>query len=143
VIDEVAGTPAGGRNDALNRAAWTLGRWVAAGALEQAEVEEALYAAAERTGLVGDDDERPTSATIRSGLSAGLRHPMEADADARPAGGRRRRGSRGGPRGTRWLRVSPACGGGCRCWPCSPISGCGARASRHLARARRLVGCRV
>ena len=56
---------------ALNRAAWTLGRWVAAGALEQAEVEDALYTAAERLGLVVDDGQRQTWATIRSGLSAG------------------------------------------------------------------------
>jgi hypothetical protein len=36
----------GGRNAALNHAAWTLGRWIAAGALEQRDVEDALYAAA-------------------------------------------------------------------------------------------------
>jgi hypothetical protein len=52
--------------------AWTLGRWVAAGALDQDEVEEALYAAAERNGLVADDGQRPCCATIRSGLAAGL-----------------------------------------------------------------------
>jgi hypothetical protein len=43
-----------GRNNALNGAAWTLGHWVAAGALEQTDVEEALYAAAVANGLVGD-----------------------------------------------------------------------------------------
>jgi hypothetical protein len=37
----------------LNSAAWTLGRWIAAGALEQLVVEDALYAAAARNGLVG------------------------------------------------------------------------------------------
>ena len=47
-----------GRNNALNGAAWTLGHWIAAGALEQSDVEEALYAAAVANGLVADDGER-------------------------------------------------------------------------------------
>ena len=54
------GVPSGGRNTALNHAAWTLGRWIAAGALEQAEVEDALYVAALSNGLVHDDGERRT-----------------------------------------------------------------------------------
>lgn len=65
--------PNSGRNSALNGAAWTLGHWVAAGALEQSDVEEALYGAAEQNGLVADDGARQCWATIRSGLSAGLR----------------------------------------------------------------------
>jgi hypothetical protein len=73
----------GGCNAALNRAAWTLGRWVAAGALEQGEVEDGLYAAAVRNGLVADDGERQAWATIRSGLSAGLQYPIDLDADNR------------------------------------------------------------
>jgi len=74
-ITGLEGTPPGGRNAALNGAAWTLGLWVAAGALEQSVVEDALYAAAVRNGLVGDDGESQCSATIRSGLSAGLLQP--------------------------------------------------------------------
>ena len=73
-------TPPGGRNAALNGAAWTLGRWVAAGALEQLAVEDALYAAAARNGLVGDDGDRQCWATIRSGLSAGLQEPIDLEA---------------------------------------------------------------
>ena len=69
----------GGRNDALNHTAWTLGRWVAAGALEQGDVEDVLYAAAERNGLVADDGDRQRWATIRSGLSAGLQQPVDLD----------------------------------------------------------------
>ena len=68
VLDELAKTPSGGRNSALNHAAWTLDRWIAAGALEQTEVQEALYAAAVANGLVADDGERQCWATIRSGL---------------------------------------------------------------------------
>jgi putative DNA primase/helicase len=69
-----------GRNNALNGAAWTLGRWIAAGALEQAEVEDALYTAAVANGLVADDGERQCWATIRSGLGAGLREPVDLEA---------------------------------------------------------------
>jgi hypothetical protein len=76
VLDNVATVAPGGRNAALNHAAWTLGRWVAASNLEQSEVEDGLYAAAERCGLVADDGERQTWATIRSGLDAGLLQPI-------------------------------------------------------------------
>jgi hypothetical protein len=55
-----------------NRSAWTLGRWIAAGALERADVEDGLYAAAERSGPVADDGQRQIWATIRSGLGNGL-----------------------------------------------------------------------
>ncbi len=64
----------------VRRAAWTLGRWVGAGALDQGDVEDELYAAAEHNGLVADDGERQTWATIRSGLGAGLQHPIDLGA---------------------------------------------------------------
>src|SRR5919202_4277466 len=73
VIVGLEGVPVGGRNAALNHAAWTLGRWIAAGALEQRDVEDALYAAAGRNGLVAEDSQRQTWATIRSGPGAGRR----------------------------------------------------------------------
>jgi hypothetical protein len=79
VLDNLATVASGGRNAALNRAAWTLGRWVAAGELEQATVEDGLYAAADQNGLVADDGERQTWATIRSGLSAGLQQAFDLD----------------------------------------------------------------
>jgi hypothetical protein len=44
--------------------------------LGESEVEDALYAAAAQNGVLGDDGERQTWATIRSGLSAGLAHPQ-------------------------------------------------------------------
>jgi hypothetical protein len=77
VIDNLEETAPGGRNDALNHAAWTLGRWIAAGALDQGDVEDELFAAAEHNGLVTDDGERQTWTTIRSGLSAGLQEPID------------------------------------------------------------------
>jgi hypothetical protein len=52
---------------------------VAAGALDQSEVEDDLYAAADANGLVADDGERQCWATIRSGLSAGLQQPNDRD----------------------------------------------------------------
>jgi hypothetical protein len=63
------------------------GRWadgVAAGALEQSNVENALYAATVANGLVADDGESQCWATIRSGLGASLQTPADPDAD-RPA----------------------------------------------------------
>jgi hypothetical protein len=97
VVDNVARmAPDSGRNNALNHAAWTLGHWVAAGALDQREVEDALYGAAERNGLVSDpkDGPRKTWATIRSGLSKGLQQPVDLDADdRRPVRTRHRKGT--------------------------------------------------
>src|SRR5919204_2188777 len=81
VIANRKGVPPGGRNNALNHAARTLGHWIAAGALDQGEVEDALYGAAERNGLVADDGARQCWATIRSGLGAGLQQPIDLDAD--------------------------------------------------------------
>ena len=61
-------------------AAWMPAYWVAAGALDQALVEDALYAAAVVNGLVADDGERQSWATIRSGLSKGLQQAVDLDA---------------------------------------------------------------
>ena len=103
VLDNLASVAPGGRNAALNNAAWTLGRWVAAGALEQRDVEDALYDAAELNGLVDDDGDRQCWATIRSGLSAGLLEPIDRTVDGVAPGraeasawnkSRTRRGSR-------------------------------------------------
>jgi hypothetical protein len=56
---------------------------VAVGALEQGVVEDDLFAAAARNGLVGEDGDRQTWATIRSGLGAGLQEPIDLDTDRR------------------------------------------------------------
>ena len=82
VIDNLAAmAPNTGRNVALNKAASTLGEWVAAGVLDLAQVEDALYAAAQANGLVAEDGQRQCWATIRSGLGHGLQHPYDLDAD--------------------------------------------------------------
>ncbi|MFF5257234.1 bifunctional DNA primase/polymerase [Streptomyces leeuwenhoekii] len=64
-----------GFSDALNRAAYTLGGLVAAGRLPQAEAEQALKAAA-AAARPGQD--RRAEQIIRSGLAAGLKHPLHA-----------------------------------------------------------------
>ena len=67
----LSSTSTGQRNCALNRAAFSLGQLVAAGALNQHCVETALKAAAASIGL-SDEEIQPT---ISSGLKAGLLMP--------------------------------------------------------------------
>ncbi|WP_433725399.1 bifunctional DNA primase/polymerase [Actinoplanes sp. CA-051413] len=71
--DRVARAPVGTRNDTLNRAAFALGRLVGAGLLEPALVTEELSAAARWAGLGRTE----TIRTIRSGLTAGRRQPLD------------------------------------------------------------------
>lgn len=82
--------PQGGRNNALNAAAFSLGQLVAGGVLAQSAVEGGLYEAAIVAGL----DDKETRGTIRSGLVAGMKLPRtpkpkpeaEPAASAVPAG---------------------------------------------------------
>jgi hypothetical protein len=69
----LAGTPKGGRNDQLNRSAFNMGQFIAAGALDEAEVVSDLTRAAKNMGLEPDEIDR----TIRSGLESGQRHPRQ------------------------------------------------------------------
>jgi hypothetical protein len=66
----VAGTDKG-RNNSLNRAAYSLGQLVAAGLLAEAVVVERLTSVASDRGL----EAREIEATIRSGLEAGKKEP--------------------------------------------------------------------
>ncbi|MCH7780707.1 MAG: bifunctional DNA primase/polymerase, partial [Acidobacteria bacterium] len=59
------------RNDALNRAAYSLGQLVGGGVLDQALVERELTAAGEAAGLKPNE----IAATIRSGLTSGMLEP--------------------------------------------------------------------
>jgi len=70
----VAGAPEGTRNDALNKAAFSLGGLVAGGELDEATVVQALTDAARTAGL----DEREIPKTIASGLSKGKLNPRTA-----------------------------------------------------------------
>lgn len=76
----------GERNAGLNRAAFNLGTLVGAGVLDSGEVEASLLAACRANGLVGDDGERATLASLRSGLEAGMKEPRELPERAPPEG---------------------------------------------------------
>ena len=79
--DRVASAPVGTRNDTLNRAAFALGRLVGAGLLDPGDVVRELDAAARRCGLGRAEIRR----TIRSGLNAGRRSPIDPEAGRRVA----------------------------------------------------------
>jgi RecA-family ATPase len=73
----VAGAPRGQRNHTLNTAAFNLGQLVAAGVLDEGEVRHSLFDAATACGLVQEDGRASVEATIKSGLSAGLKQPRQ------------------------------------------------------------------
>ena len=79
--DRVARAPVGSRNDTLNRAAFALGRLVGAGLLDAGDVVRELDAAARFAGLGRIETRR----TIRSGLGAGRRQPLDPEAGRRVA----------------------------------------------------------
>jgi Bifunctional DNA primase/polymerase, N-terminal len=92
---QVENSQPGRRNDTLNRAAFSLGRFIADGLLDRSQVESQLSRAAQAAGLSGAETER----TVDSGITAGIaRHhgrtttppdpPSETDtfAWAAPAG---------------------------------------------------------
>jgi hypothetical protein len=65
--------PEGTRNDQLNRSAYVLGQLVGARVLGAEAAGTALLNAAMRTGL----SEQEATATIRSGMASGIRHPRK------------------------------------------------------------------
>lgn len=69
----VATATQGSRNHTLNRAAYSLGTLVAAGALDEGQVRSALESAAIQCGLGRDE----AIASIRSGMRAGMANPRE------------------------------------------------------------------
>lgn len=73
--DAVRRSLPGGRNHALNRAAFKLGQLVGAGELDRVTVEHELRAAAH--ALAETDGEVSVLKTIKSGLDAGVRNPRE------------------------------------------------------------------
>ena len=70
-LQRVLDAAEGSRNNALNRASFTLGQFVGAGVLDADAVAHALATAARAVGL----DELEAVPTIRSGLRAGAQHP--------------------------------------------------------------------
>ncbi|MGA0603525.1 bifunctional DNA primase/polymerase [Caulobacter sp. KR2-114] len=74
----LAATPEGGRNGALNRAAFSLGQLVAGGELDEDEARTALLVAAEANGSIGDDGQSAALKTIESGMTSGMLQPRSA-----------------------------------------------------------------
>jgi hypothetical protein len=69
--------PGEGRNTALNRAAHSIGTVVAAGWIDRATAEQALWEASERNGYRGKDGDRTAWDTLQSGLEAGMMKPRD------------------------------------------------------------------
>ena len=72
---KVRSAPRGERNDALNRAAFSLFQLVAGGVLEEQEVQATLERAAEDCGLARDDGLPSVLKTISSGRDKGMASP--------------------------------------------------------------------
>jgi Bifunctional DNA primase/polymerase, N-terminal len=73
-LARVATAPQGRRNRQLWESERNLFNFVAAGALDQREVEQGLLAAADRCGLLGEEP-RQTRRTLASARQVGLDHP--------------------------------------------------------------------
>ena len=71
----VASAQPGKRNSTLNTAAFNLFQLVAGGALDEQEVRDRLFEAAQICGLVADDGAQQVWATIDSGAAAGRQQP--------------------------------------------------------------------
>jgi Bifunctional DNA primase/polymerase, N-terminal len=76
-LERLAETPNGQRNDDLNRAAFSLGRLVASGALGESETVTALIEVGQKLGLGLRECER----TVASGMNAGIRGPGGLEID--------------------------------------------------------------
>lgn len=74
--EAVMGARVGTRNDTLNRCAFVCGQFIAAGALDEGEVEAVLLEAARRAGLADAE----IVATLASGLAAGIANPRAVSA---------------------------------------------------------------
>jgi hypothetical protein len=71
----VAAAQPGTRNNTLNTAAFNLGQIVGGGALDEQEVRDRLFEAAETCRLVADDGAPSVLATIDSGVTDGKKQP--------------------------------------------------------------------
>jgi hypothetical protein len=74
-IADLAATPSGQRNNRLNNVAFRLFQLVSGGELDRYGVVERLIDACHRNGLVKDDGMSAVTATIKSGMRAGMQHP--------------------------------------------------------------------
>jgi len=82
-LTRVATAPAGRRNHQLWESGRNLFNFVAAGALDPAEVERGLLQAADRCGLLAEEP-RQTRRTLASARQVGLDHPRRPPEHASP-----------------------------------------------------------
>lgn len=66
-----------GRNNALNSAAFCMGRMIGAGWIDRITVEAALVDASRNNGYEAKRGRKAVSATLRSGLESGMKQPHE------------------------------------------------------------------
>ena len=78
--DAIEAATEGSRNNRLNAAAFSLGQLVGAQALDRVEVEQALLESVRRAGL----GQGEVSATIRSGIDAGMLKPRDLNGVGHP-----------------------------------------------------------
>jgi hypothetical protein len=83
---KVAGAKEGGRNQALNTAAFALGQLLADGLVKRADVEAALIAAASENGYLGEEGLPHVQSVIASGIEAGLANPREKKPESKRKG---------------------------------------------------------
>lgn len=76
-IDALQSQAQGSRNHELNKAAFNLAQLVAAGALDETEVRQALYEACRSNGHLQDDGQHMVLGTIESGFEGGLKSPRD------------------------------------------------------------------
>jgi len=74
---ELAATGPGNRNNRLNALSYRSGRMVAPGSITRQQVIDAFTAACEANGLIRDDGIDSVMRTIKSGLDAGMKKPLE------------------------------------------------------------------
>jgi putative DNA primase/helicase len=84
-VEQLSRAPEGQRNDALNRAAFSLGTLVAAGELERTAVEAALEHAAQLAGLSAGETHRTLKSGLDAGIAKGTTHPRRIDPPRAPA----------------------------------------------------------
>jgi hypothetical protein len=82
--DELAAAPRTTRNETLYKKSYRLGTMIARGWIARPKVEAALFDAATSCGLVADDGERQTRASICSGIDGGANTPHENLRDQEP-----------------------------------------------------------
>jgi AAA domain/Bifunctional DNA primase/polymerase, N-terminal len=75
VAAELARAEPGGRNNALNAAAFRMGTMIARGWIARADVGDALCAACQQNGLLHNEGANAVQATLASGLRAGEQEP--------------------------------------------------------------------